>query len=70
MPEEELEEEFEDESENAFDREVAVSRQELTKEQWRIAYWKLRNRYRQEQLSKQLNLNFKQGEVGGNEPSI
>ena len=70
MPEEELEEEFEDESENAFDRELAVSRQKLTKEQWRIAYWKLRNRYRQEQLSKQLNLNFKQGEVGGNEPSI
>jgi len=37
-------------------------KKELTKEQWRIAYWKLRNQYRQEQLSKQLNFNFRERE--------
>lgn len=33
-------------------------KKDLTKEQWRIAYWKLRNQYRKGQLSKQINLSF------------
>ena len=59
------EEEPEDENENIFDilhiwasrqypMKPKISPKKLTKEQWRIAYWKLRRQYRKGQLN--LNL--------------
>jgi hypothetical protein len=32
-----------------------IKKPNLTKEQWKIAYWKLRRKYRQENLQAQLN---------------